>query len=482
MRVHVPLAQDQVLLGPDLDLEPGVGREQDVVARLDVAHRRADLDDLGPDQAPVDVRGGRDQDPGPGLALPELVGRAAPAGGRRPCGSTAWSSSPAGGARIGAGSVIARRLPPIAAVASRMLRGAGDRPATVGDRGGTSRRSARPTAESGAGRTRRPEASRARRRPELREHDPGVLPADEAAGHRAAARHDGPGDDPRRRRPPVALADRRGARRRGHGRGRRQHDQLLDRARPRQHDAAHPRPPASRRATSARPARWSSGSCSRSLAFALLWATVEPARRLARGERHALLRLRLHALAEAPQHAEHRHRRRGRCGPGARRLGRGHRLARGARLADVRRSSSSGRRPTSGRCRSATATTTQAAGIPMLPVVRGIPAAARQIVVVLVHRRRGRRCCCVPVSTLSWGYAAAATVLGVDVHRAGDPPPRRPHPAAGDQALHASRTSTSRCCSRPLPSTPSSAPSDGRRRTRRRDRHRRPRRGRSSSR
>ncbi len=53
-----------------------------------------------------------------------------------------------------------------------------------------------------------------------------------------------------------------------------------------------------------------------------------------------------------------------------------------------------------------------AAGIPMLPVVKGIPAAARQIllysfVVTAVT------IALVPVSTLSWGYLAAAVVLGV---------------------------------------------------------------------
>ena len=53
-----------------------------------------------------------------------------------------------------------------------------------------------------------------------------------------------------------------------------------------------------------------------------------------------------------------------------------------------------------------------AAGIPMLPVVRGIPAAARQIaaysVIVTVVSLL-----LVPVSALSWGYAAAATLLGL---------------------------------------------------------------------
>jgi heme o synthase len=71
----------------------------------------------------------------------------------------------------------------------------------------------------------------------------------------------------------------------------------------------------------------------------------------------------------------------------------------------------------------------QAAGIPMLPVVRGIPAAARQIVaysfVVTVVSLL-----LVPVSSLSWGYAAAATVLGLmfivqAIRLHSDPTPQR---------------------------------------------------------
>jgi protoheme IX farnesyltransferase len=71
----------------------------------------------------------------------------------------------------------------------------------------------------------------------------------------------------------------------------------------------------------------------------------------------------------------------------------------------------------------------EAAGIPMLPVVRGIPAAAKQIaaysVIVLVVSLL-----LVPVSTLSWGYAVAATLLGVAFvvqafRLLGDPTPQR---------------------------------------------------------
>ena len=74
---------------------------------------------------------------------------------------------------------------------------------------------------------------------------------------------------------PSLWPDRRGARRRRAGRRRRQHHQLLDRARPRPADAPHARHrplAAGRRRPDRR--RWSSGSCSRSLAFALLWSTA----------------------------------------------------------------------------------------------------------------------------------------------------------------------------------------------------------------
>src|SRR4029079_5580039 len=57
--------------------------------------------------------------------------------------------------------------------------------------------------------------------------------AHEAARDRAAARDHGPGDDPRRRRPAQPRPHRSGPRRRRAGRGRGQHRELLDRARPR---------------------------------------------------------------------------------------------------------------------------------------------------------------------------------------------------------------------------------------------------------
>ena len=121
---------------------------------------------------------------------------------------------------------------------------------------------------------------------------------------------------------PTLGADRRGARRRGARRGRGEHDQLLDRAGPRPADAPHRGTGRSRRRRRARGrarvrararGRWRSGcsgdgrTCS-SAALAL--------------DRHALLRVRVHDLAEAPDGAEHRHRRRGRGRAGPRRVGR----------------------------------------------------------------------------------------------------------------------------------------------------------------
>src|SRR3954454_13878260 len=62
--VDVALTEDEVLVAADLDLVSGIGREQDAVALFDVAHGGAHRDDLGPDEAPVHVRGGGDEDAG----------------------------------------------------------------------------------------------------------------------------------------------------------------------------------------------------------------------------------------------------------------------------------------------------------------------------------------------------------------------------------------------------------------------------------
>ena len=77
----------------------------------------------------------------------------------------------------------------------------------------------------------------------------------------------------------------------------------------------------------------------------------EHADRGARARREPLLRARLHALPEALDAAEHRHRRRGRSGAAARRLGGRDREPDAAGARRCSRSSSSGRRRTSGRSR-----------------------------------------------------------------------------------------------------------------------------------
>ena len=235
---------------------------------------------------------------------------------------------------------------------------------------------------------------------------------------------------------PGAVAHRRGARRRFDGGRWREHHQLLDRARPRQPDAPHPRPPAARRATSTRRAHWSSGSCSRSLAFALLWATVEPARRMPSRSAPPLFYVFVYTLWLKPR-SDQNIVIGGAAGAVPVLVGWAavtgslaapawlmfaiiffwtppHFWALSIRYRDDYR----------------------AAGIPMLPVVRGIPAAARQIVAysfILTGDHARARCRC---RRSAWGYAVVAGVLGLDVHRAGDPAARRPDAGAGDQALH----------------------------------------------
>ena len=59
------------------------------------------------------------------------------------------------------------------------------------------------------------------------------------------------------------------------------------------------------------------------LAFAVLWTFANLLSAVLALSRHGVLCLRLHALAEADEHPEHRHRRRGRRRAGARRLGGG---------------------------------------------------------------------------------------------------------------------------------------------------------------
>ena len=111
------------------------------------------------------------------------------------------------------------------------------------------------------------------------------------------------------------------------------------------------RPVASGRVSPAR-RRWPSASLLGVAAFVLLAATVNLLAAALALSGPARLRVRLHALAEALDAAEHRDRRRRGRGAAAGGLGGRDRRARPARRCTCSRSSSSGRRRTSGRCRS----------------------------------------------------------------------------------------------------------------------------------
>ena len=100
-----------------------------------------------------------------------------------------------------------------------------------------------------------------------------------------------------------------------------------------------------------------------------------------------------------------------------------------------------------------------AAGIPMLPVVKGIPAAARQIARLLVRRHRGDARARARSRRSAGATRRRRVVLGVMFVVPGGPAPARPDARSARSSCSRSRTSTSRCCSSPLPSTPSSAPS-----------------------
>ena len=88
----------------------------------------------------------------------------------------------------------------------------------------------------------------------------------------------------------------------------------------------------------------------------------EPALGRAGDDRAALLRPRLHDVAEAVVDAEHRHRRRGGRDPAARRLGGGDRAASTSPRCSSSRWSSTGPRRTSGRSRCSSRATTRAPG------------------------------------------------------------------------------------------------------------------------
>ena len=187
--------------------------------------------------------------------------------------------------------------------------------------------------------------------PALGRVDRRVRPAHEAAGHRAAAGHRGAADVPRRgraaRRWWLMLAVVAGGAMAAGGANtincwiERDRDQLMRRT--------HGRPLPRGEIDPARALVF--GIVLNVLAFVLLADGREPARRGAHALGDALLRVRVHDLAEAAHRAEHRDRRRRRRGPGARRLGGGARRPRGARVDPVRGRVRRGRPRTSGRSR-----------------------------------------------------------------------------------------------------------------------------------
>ena len=116
------------------------------------------------------------------------------------------------------------------------------------------------------------------------------------------------------------------------------------------------------------------------ISFVFLAVTVNLLAALLVAERHRVLRLRVHAVAEAQHAAEHRDRRRRRLRAGARGVGRGDRPDRGARAHPVRIVfywTPPHFWALALRYRGDYA----AAGVPMLPVVRGEAETARQIVI-----------------------------------------------------------------------------------------------------
>ena len=247
-RVDVALAQDEVLLAPDLDLEAGVGCEEHLVALLDVAHRRARR------RRPRPTPGGGSRLAVAGMRIPPRLLRS-------PASSDGRTSSRSAVMRI---DCLRRRASPSAA---RLAMARGYR-----------------SASWAAGRLR------------LDSPEWPSLEAAVVASMPVATAPDRSPSEPRRARTPrwtyfhltkprvielllvttlpaMILADGEmpslgcsswsGARRRRARRRRRQHHQLLDRARPRPDDAPHRAPAAPRRRRSSPSARSCSASCSR---------------------------------------------------------------------------------------------------------------------------------------------------------------------------------------------------------------------------
>ena len=183
------------------------------------------------------------------------------------------------------------------------------------------------------------------------------------------------------------------------------------------------------------------------VAFAVLWWGANLLSAVLALSRDAVLRVRLHDLAEAHEQAQHRHRRRRRRGAGARRMVRRHATTSPGRPSCCSPSSSCGRRRTSGRSRSVTPTTTapptcrccRRSSPSTSRPARWSPTPRSLVASTLVL---------IPVADTGWIYGVAAVVLGglflwgtIDLGR--NPTPQR------SMRVFGYSITTSPCCSAP---------------------------------
>src|ERR1039457_4417960 len=204
----------------------------------------------------------------------------------------------------------------------------------------TARRPASDTGDQRPARTSARAGQRARGRAALHPLDrQGTVPADQAADHRAAAGHHRAHDAARAARAAIGPPGGPHPAGRSARGGQRQHDQLLHRQGHRRGDAAYLAPPASRQGRASR--RQAGGGAgvehpSRRGIHRPAGTAGQLAGGGAGGWRDPVLRVRVHARAEAKDRLEHRHRRRGRLLPRAGRLGGRHRPGQPARGRAVR--------------------------------------------------------------------------------------------------------------------------------------------------
>ena len=164
--------------------------------------------------------------------------------------------------------------------------------------------------------------------------------------------------------------------------------------------------------------------------------------------RHAVLRLRLHALAEAHEPPEHRHRRRRRCGARPGRLGRGHATASAGRPVVLFAVIFLWTPPHFWALAIRHADDYRAANVPMLPAVATMPRSPRDKMAAL-HRGAGRVLAgagarCRPRLDLR---RHRGCVVGGRVPVGHDRSRPQAHGAAVDAACSASASPTSPCCS-----------------------------------